>query len=263
MKIAIVGFGRFGQLLAHMLRPAFDIAIVEADPERQAQATQQGLSVIPSILLKQADVIFLAVPISALEDALKALGPLVHKDQTVMDVCSVKVYPAKLMKKYLKDCQTIASHPLFGPDSASDGLQGLQLALCPLKAQPETVRFWRKFWEEQGLKVYETTPEAHDHDMVYSLAFTQTIARLVQRMEVPELKLTTTSTEAIQRVSDLALKDTDQLYHDMLRYNPYFPELKAALTKATKLTLQQLDTIQKEIKSQKKTKESLFKLYAA
>lgn len=242
-QIGIIGFGRFGQLLANLLKPDFTVRIVESDGEKQTTAKKQGFEIVSLAALKDADTIWLAVPISEIESVLKRLAPIISKSQTVMDVCSVKVYPARLMRQYLTNCQTIATHPVFGPDSTKQGLDGLKMALCPLAADKQTVQFWQDFWKGKGIEVIQTAPEKHDRDMIYSLAFTQTLARLVGQMEIPDLLLTTRNFEAVKTVTDLSLNDTDQLYYDMLRYNPYFPEMKAGFLKAANETLKQLDEI--------------------
>jgi prephenate dehydrogenase len=250
-KVAIVGFGRFGQLLASLVKDEFDTAIVEIDEKLQVLAKKQDFIVIPFELLGKADVIMLAVPIGAMEDVLQQLAPLVGKDQVVMDFCSVKAHPAKLLKKYLPAAQTIASHPLFGPDSAKSGLEGLQVAFCPLHAKKSTVTFWKEFWQKKGVEVRETTPEAHDRDAAYSQAFTYSLARLILSAEIPKLVFSTRSFEAIKQVADLSANDTDQLYHDMLFYNPYFKEMKAKLEAAATKTLASLETVARELENPK------------
>lgn len=245
-QVAIVGFGRFGQLLARILGDEFDVVVVESDGELRVAAKEQGYKVVPLQDVAKADVVFLAVPIANLASVLKQLASIVRKEQIVMDVCSVKVYPAKLMQQYLPDAQTLATHPLFGPDSARTGLNGLKLAFCPLNIDKKNLTFWQKFWEGKGVEVIQTTPEVHDHDMIYSLGLTQTLARVIGRMDLPNMSLTTKGFDAVKKVADFSLSDTDQLYHDMLYYNPYFQEMKQRLAKASAKTLHQLDHISEE-----------------
>lgn len=243
---AIIGFGRFGKLLAEIVGTDFSVKIVESDEKRRTEAKKQGFEPINFEALGDVDVIFLAVPIAMLETVLKQLAPIVRKQQTVLDICGVKVYPAKLMQHYLPDCRTLATHPLFGPDSARNGLKGLKIALCPLDSDKATVDFWQKFWMDKGVEVIKTTPEQHDHDMIYALGLTQTLARLVGHMDVPDLALTTSGFDAVKQVTDFSLSDTDQLYHDMLYYNPFFQEMKQRLSKASSKVLHQLDHIAEE-----------------
>lgn len=246
-RVAIIGFGRFGRLLAELMQADYDVAIVDNNADAQEAAKQMGLTPIPFALLTQADVIFLAVPIAALEGVLQQLQPIAHKDQTVIDICSVKVYPAKLMQRYLPDCQTLASHPLFGPDSAKHGLKGLKIVLCPLSIKKANLRTWQSFWKKYGVQVLEKTPEEHDKDMIYSLGFTHALARMIDHMNIPDLTLTTRNYEAIRQVAELSLNDTPQLYHDMLYYNPFFSQMKSQLKAAAAETLNSLDMIAEEL----------------
>jgi prephenate dehydrogenase len=245
-KAAIIGFGRFGQLLADLMKDVFEISVVEPDMTKGELATARGFKLMPLSSLGDADFVFLAVPISAVEGIIKDIAPLVAEHQTVVDGCSVKVYPANLMKKHLQHCQTIASHPLFGPDSAGKGLHGLKMVLCRLNVSDENFDLWRDFWVSKELEVIESTPEEHDKDSVYSQAFTYSIARIILAMKIPDLRFTTRSFNAIKEVAALSANDSDELFHDMLHYNPYFPEMKVRLEKAISTTLDRLKTIENE-----------------
>jgi prephenate dehydrogenase len=229
-KVSIIGFGRFGQLLADLTKDAFEVSVVESDKAKGELVTSRGfIKAMPLASVSEADFIFLAVPISSIEQLIKQIAPMLGKNHVVIDICSVKVYPANLMKKYLKHCQTITSHPLFGPDSASKGLKGLKMVLCRLNVSDENFDLWKNFWTSKGLEVIEATPEEHDKDSVYSQAFTYSIARIILEMNIPDLRFTTRSFNAIKEVAALSANDSDELFHDMLYYNPYFSEMKARL----------------------------------
>lgn len=245
-KLVIVGFGRFGKLLAELTGDTFEVSVVEMDSDKQKLASAAGYQVVSVKDISAADYVFLAVPISALESTIKQMAPYTTSKQVVSDVCSVKVYPARLMQQYLSHCQIIAMHPLFGPDSASRGLQGLKLVLCQLGANAEHVAFWKGFWRQKGIEVTESTPEEHDKDSVYSQAFTYSIARMISEMRIPPLRFTTRSYDSIKEVADLSANDSEQLFHDMLYYNPYFSEMKAQLEAASAEVLAKLDEIEEK-----------------
>ena len=61
----------------------------------------------------------------------RPIAPLLSPDALVIDVCSVKEYPVRLMKELLPERVSIlATHPMFGPDSAAHALQGRKIVLC-------------------------------------------------------------------------------------------------------------------------------------
>ena len=145
-KTAIIGFGRFGELLANLGKSTFDIYVVETDPMRRQVAETNGFKLLPFESLSDMEFIFLAVPISQIADTIRQLAAMVDEGHTVIDLCSVKVYPARLMEKYLTKSQLLATHPMFGPDSAKKGLTGLQVAFCPLRIDPANSQIVRDFW---------------------------------------------------------------------------------------------------------------------
>lgn len=240
-KIAIIGYGRFGQLLASITKDDFEVVAVEQDPALQEQAVAQGFSVIPFESVSEATYIYLAVPISAMGTVVTQLAPLMRENHVVLDVCSVKVHPANLMKQHLAHCQTIATHPLFGPDSASNGLTGLKVFISPIHVDDVHVAVWRDFWTAKGATVIESTPEEHDQDTAYSQAFTYTIAKMILEMHIPDLTFTTRSYERLKEIADLSANDSEQLFHDMLAYNPYCKDMTKKLEQVAKSVLAELE----------------------
>lgn len=251
-KVAIIGYGRFGELLARLCANEFDVCIVESDLKRAKGATRAGYKCVTMEYAKNVDYIFLAVPISEIEKILIELSPLVNSRQVVIDTCSVKVHPVKLMKKYLKTAQILGTHPMFGPDSAKKGLKGLQIAICPINIKSENLQSIKDFWANKDVTVIETTPEDHDKDAAYSLAFTHTIAKIIVGTNIPDVRLTTRSFNDITEIALLTAKDTDQLFHDMLFYNPYFSEMKKKLEDSVDKTYSVLDAIETEQFSEQK-----------
>ena len=245
-KALIIGFGRFGQLLARILESEFEILVMEHDDSLRPLIAARKYKLVGKEQIPEADCIFLAVPISKTEEVIRSISGFVKENQLVMDVCSVKVHPANLMRKYLTGCQLLATHPMFGPDSAKDGLKGLKIVLCPLRVVDDLVEYWKNFWQKRSVEVIVTTPEEHDREAVYSQAFTYTLAKMVNLMEIPEIKITPKSFEAIKTVAEYSANDSLQLFHDMLFYNPYFKDMKAKLEKVMGQTSIILKDIEKE-----------------
>ncbi len=250
-KTAIIGFGRFGELLANLGKSTFDIYVVETDPTRQKLAEATGYKLLPFESLSDMEFIFLAIPISQIEDTIRHLAALVDERHAVIDLCSVKVYPARLMEKYLTKSQLLATHPMFGPDSAKKGLSGLQVAFCPLRIDPANAQIVRDFWNNLGIVVTETTPEQHDKDSVYSQAFTYSVARIILNMHLPQVGFRTRSFDALTQLAEFSANDSEQLFHDMLYYNPYYAEMKKQLETSIEQVKQRLDEIEAEQSSNK------------
>lgn len=228
-KIAIVGFGRFGELLAELSSKSFDVSIVVRSEEKAARAKDLGYSVLSLEDIGAVDVVIMAVPISNMEQVAKQLTNYVKPHQVIVDVCSVKVYPTQVLKKHFAKNQILATHPMFGPDSAKKGLKGLRVAFCPIEVNQVNVNMLRGFWEQFGVEVIDTTPEEHDRDTVYSQAFSYTIAQILLGVPTSHITFTTRSFDDIREIAGYSKNDSYQLFHDMLYYNPYLPEMAKKL----------------------------------
>lgn len=228
-KIAIIGYGRFGELLCNLLAPNYEIAVVENDMHRQSLATSKSYKITTMSDISDFDIIIFAVPISSFEKVIMESAKYIEDDQIVMDVCSVKVHPSNVMLKYLPNAKLIATHPMFGPDSASGGISGLQVAICPLSVDNAITNEVCALWENLGASTIITDPKSHDKDTILSQAFTYSLLKVVLGMDLSEVKLTTKKFNELTNLAEISANDSNQLFHDMLFYNPYFPSMKKEL----------------------------------
>jgi hypothetical protein len=63
-------------------------------------------------------------------------------------------------------------------------------------------------------------------------------------MHLPRVGFKTRSFEALLQVAEFSANDSEQLFHDMLFYNPYYSEMKGQLESSIELTRLQLDEIE-------------------
>ncbi len=120
--IGIIGFGAFGQLIARYLSPYF--RLYAYDPVARLDNVAGALSVTLATIedVARCDIVILATPVSTLEAVVETIAPHLRPGALVMDVGSVKVGPANIMLRGLPDhVDIIATHPLFGPQSARNG----------------------------------------------------------------------------------------------------------------------------------------------
>jgi prephenate dehydrogenase len=93
------------------------------------------------------------------------------------------------------------------------------------------------FWTSLGVVVTRTTPEDHDKDSVYSQAFTYTLARMILEMKLPPVTFTTRSYDRLVEIAAFSVNDSEQLFHDMLFYNPYLSEMLAKFDNSIQATM--------------------------
>ena len=238
-SLSVIGFGQFGQLAARHLKAHFDV--LAHDPAPGAPAAARGLGVAFGTLEAAAacDVVVVAVPVPAMEGVFKALAPRLRPGALVIDVGSVKMLPVAWMKAHLPEhVDLVATHPLFGPQSARDGLQGLRFVVCPVRGdRHEAVA---AFGRAQGLAVTVTTPEEHDREMAYVQALTHLIGRSLVNLNIPDEQLKTVSYQHLLELCSLIGADTFELFTAIQTQNPFAAEVVEAFVGEARSLLDQV-----------------------
>ncbi len=234
-SLGIIGFGRFGQFMAWHLRSRFDI-IATNRSDRSEEAAQLGISYGTLAECAAQDAVIASVPISCIGPVLKECSPYFQRDALVCDVSSVKVHPCKMLEKYVpSSCDKVGTHPLFGPDTARDGLTGHPVAVCPLGGYDATRL--REFLESLGLAVLETTPGEHDRQMAHSLALVHYLGSALSDLDIRSVTIKTATHARMCELVAITNNDTPQLLYDMHAYNPYAADVRKQILSA----LQALD----------------------
>jgi prephenate dehydrogenase len=142
MKIGVYGLGRFGKFWAELLAQKFDN--VMAYSRTPGKVLPAGVEWVELEELLEADALFLCVSISSFEEVLRSIAGKLKPGMVVFDTCSVKAYPAQLMQRELPaTVECVATHPMFGPDSGKNGVQGLPMVMHPLRCDEKRYRFWK------------------------------------------------------------------------------------------------------------------------
>jgi prephenate dehydrogenase len=177
-QLGLIGCGLMGGSFALALKRAGLVKRVvgySKSPSTTERARALGVIDVeaPSALLavSGADIVLLAVPVSATEATLKAIKHLVTKDMLIMDVGSTKRDVIDAARRVLRDhvgafvpCHPIAGSEASGVEHANADLYtGKQVILTPIdKTDSAHVQKAVDLWEALGCKVLRMTPEAHD-----------------------------------------------------------------------------------------------------
>jgi prephenate dehydrogenase len=229
--VGIIGLGAFGRLIAAHLRGYF--ALIAYDPATAMRGADVALGVEHGDLAEAAscDIVILATPVDRLAEALVAVRDHLRPGALVLDVCSVKVIPAQLMRELLPDTvEAIGAHPLFGPQSGRNGIAGLKMAVCPITT-PAAARsrahrvaaFARK---ALGLKVFITTPDDHDREAAMVQGLTHLIAKVLVQMEPLPTRMTTASFDRLMQAVDMVRYDAPEVFLAIERLNPYAADVR-------------------------------------
>jgi prephenate dehydrogenase len=177
-QLGLIGCGLMGGSFALALKRAGLVKRVvgySKSPSTTERARQMGVIDVaaPSALLavSGADIVLLAVPVSATEATLKAIRHLVSKDMLIMDVGSTKRDVIDAARRVLRDhvgsfvpCHPITGKEVSGVEHADAELYGgKQIILTPVeRTQVVQLRKAIQVWEGLGCKVQQMSPDAHD-----------------------------------------------------------------------------------------------------
>ncbi len=241
VSIGIIGYGRFGQLLADIFRTHWQGARILVFSKTQAA---DHVLFFPLEAISQCDIVLPCVPISSLKNTLQEIAPLLKDGATVIDVCSVKVAPVEWMKRIVKQkAGIIATHPMFGPDSTRQGKQlaGLNMMLYNVSAKKSIYDLWKSFWDFLEMHTVEITPREHDRFAAYTINYNHLIGRIGEKIGIRETPIDTAGFSVIYQALTYVVNDSWQLFLDMQRYNPYAGEMRKKIARA-------LREIEEEIK---------------
>ena len=219
--IGIIGFGRFGKLVAHYLARDLDVYVYNRS-DKDAEIAGTGAHPAPLDMVCRQKIVIPCVPISTFKENLKTIAPLLEPGAVVIDVCSVKEYPVQWMLEELPESISIlATHPMFGPDSAADSLQDRKICLCQVRVPDAQYQKIKKYLTSKGLIVIEATVREHDEQIATSLSLTHLIGRTLSECGAKPLDIDTEGYKRLIHILEVVERDTWQLFQDMHRYNPY------------------------------------------
>ena len=179
-------------------------------------------------IIRECDVIILSVPLDALIAISGQIGPLLHKNQLLMDLCSLKETAVKSMLD-CTEAEVIGTHPLFGP--YTDSLKGQNVIICEGRGEQ-----WLKWLENEyiskGAFVTFMEPSVHDRHMavVQGLTHFLTICmgRTLQKLNMDAESALSCSTPVFRINYDLTGRLFAQdlgLYKSIITNNKYFNDV--------------------------------------
>ena len=221
--IGLVGLGRFGKMVYRYLPRGNYLRVYDSDPTKLEGIVEA--SSFQDVIASQ--LLILCIPISAIEPTCRDMARRLKSGQVVLDTCSVKEAPlCSLLTLLPSYVEVLGTHPLFGPDSGREGIEGLKIALCPARIRTETYRAIRNHLEARRLVVIETTPEDHDRRIAQSQAIFHLVARAIKQLGWGGHPISTPGPSTFYHLVESVQHDTDQLFQDLERENPYAEEYR-------------------------------------
>lgn len=252
MKVSIIGFGRIGKFMARNLKDKVEVVVTDIEDKTQ-EAEEINISFVSLKKALESRIIILAVTMKRLEETLIGIKDNIRPGTLALDVCSLKGFSCKLMKKILpEETGIIGTHPLFGPDSASGSISGHKIALCNVRSRKNTFNKVRNFLENLGLNVFPTTPEEHDRQMATSQALTHFVGQIANRMDIKRVDLRTKTFSDLMDIVDVIKNDSQELFENMQTMNPFAREVRRKFIEIGDGMNQELDELNNNENSQEK-----------
>jgi len=167
MKVAIIGAGKMGRWFTKFFLEEGDSVIVsDKDEGRLLKIRDEfGVETDSNVnAVKSVDRVLICVPLDDFEDVVKEIHLYIRPDQVVMDICSVKEIPVKIMHKYIKTGTILGTHPVFGPGAKN--IKNQNFILTPTNSKEKRIAEDFKVWlEGRQANVFIMFPRKHDELM--------------------------------------------------------------------------------------------------
>lgn len=232
-SVGIIGFGSFGAFLAEKLSQTCQVKVYS----RSGQPNQWSSRLQD---VAACNFVIPAVPLEAYSQTLTDIKPLLAPETVIVDVCSVKEEPLKLIRQLLPDQPRVATHPLFGPESARDSLEGQVLVVCPDQSDPAALTQIQAFAEQLSLKVISLTCKEHDQEMATVHGLTFFIAHALKDMGLHSQKLATPSFKKLLALAELEQHHSPELFLTIQNGNSYTKEVREEFLKQANRLNQQI-----------------------
>ncbi len=216
--IGLIGYGDFGRLIIKFLSKDHDFEVFSRSAK---ESNTKSVSFVSLNKCVNNKYIILATPLSAYKKILQQISKSAPKNAVVIDVCSVKVEPQRLAKKYLRsDIGFIGTHPLFGPQSATNSLKNHKIVICT-QNKTSFANNLESYLSKLGLKVIHLTAQEHDKQMAEVQALTFFVARGLMNTHLHKNILTTPSFKKLLDLAELESHHSDALFNTIQTGNPY------------------------------------------
>ncbi len=219
MKIFVLGAGKMGAWLIRELSKTHSVAAFDTNRERlqQLPATVQRLDTLPAVRSFAPEMAINAVSLEQTTQAFELLLPYLNENCLLADITSVKAAVARFYQRVRR--RFVSTHPMFGPTFANLNELRNENAIIITESDETGKEFFRAFYQQLNLRLFDYSFEEHDKVTAYSLGIpfsaSLTFAACLKSWNVPG----TTFKKHLEIVKGLLAED-DYLLAEIL-FNPF------------------------------------------
>ncbi|GMI00870.1 hypothetical protein TrLO_g12153 [Triparma laevis f. longispina] len=256
LRIAVVGFGRFGQFIAKSFsKTSTVIAVSRSDYSSVAKdmgVDYYSLKDFDKVIEKGVDVVVLSTSILSFSSLLSSLLPPLRtiggsqpstNYPLIVDVLSVKSHPRRVMLESLPPhCDVLCTHPMFGPESGKNSWSNLNFVFEKTRLAGKTypdpqstlndpsssmdaafsidrVERFLSLFEEEGCNMVELSCEEHDRAAANSQFITHLVGRILGRQGLKPTPIDTKGFESVLQLIGSTNSDSFDLFYGLYKYN--------------------------------------------
>ncbi|KAF5741749.1 arogenate dehydrogenase 2 chloroplastic [Tripterygium wilfordii] len=229
LKIAIIGFGNFGQFLAKTFVRHGHTLLAHSRSDYSTIASDLGVRFfhdLHDLCEQHPEVVLLSTSILSTERVLKAIPFQRLKRNTLfVDVLSVKEFPRDLLMKYLpNEFDILCTHPMFGPESGKGSWAGLSFVCDRVRIGNEEGRVSRcnrflDIFAKEGCRMVEMSCAEHDKYAAGSQFVTHTMGRVLEKFGLESSPINTKGYETLLDLVENTAGDSFELYYGLFMYN--------------------------------------------
>ncbi len=219
-SIGIIGHGDFGRFLETLTKRFLPGAAVRIHARRMPPDGARFFSLEETC---QSDVLILAVSIRAFEEMLLKVLPLLAPQSVLVDVATVKMHPAELLRRHAGNRPWAATHPMFGPysfEKQGGNLKGLRLVIADHTLPDADMAGAMQWLKGLGLNVLAMPPQEHDRMLAETLFLTHYVAQTVAKGGFVRTDIDTLSFGYLMDAVESVRGDTE-LFRDVFAFNPW------------------------------------------
>jgi prephenate dehydrogenase len=235
-SVGILGLGSFGTFVASLIPSHIKVIGYDFNPTIVT-------ATIPHGTFEEvcgADVLILAIPLSAYPETLARLEPILQPGTLMIDVCSVKQKAETLFSAHLsRHPNMLLTHPLFGPQSAGSSTQGHHLIVT--KQMGARAQQIVTFCETTlSLVIDRLSSEEHDRVMAQVHALTFFVARTLANMRLGEAPFKTPSYKLITDLIALDKSHSEDLFETIELGNSFAKDVQERFLRSVEQVRKQL-----------------------
>jgi prephenate dehydrogenase len=222
-KILVLGAGRMGAWMVESLCLDFEVAVYDIDKNKLKYLfNTHRLTTHEEIREFAPELVINAVSLQYTVRVFEEILPFLPESCMLSDITSVKI---PLREFYLNlGRKFVSTHPMFGPTFANVKQLKNQNAIIIKQSDEEGKEFFRKFYGNFGIKIFEYTFIEHDQTIAYSLSvpFASSIvfASCMRPMDAPG-----TTFKKHLEIAKGVLSEDDYLLSEILFSNYTFEQI--------------------------------------